>query len=284
MLSETVPEVAPKTSQGDNYVQEENVVQEITETPVVGETVVETTSENVAEEQTVTITSVKKQIFIGNIPFSSTDEEVKQYFAQFGEISELLLAKKKMTEGAGHRGVAFISYSDIEKAEKVLVKKHVLEGRKLTVNRAKPKKVKFFVGGIDREKTDKESLRNFFSQYGEVTDCFCPGQKKFGFVTMIDDGSNINKILEQASFVIDGKECEVKTAQPKSDDKWVAGGRGRGGGTRGMGVMSFPYGGHAGYGRGGAAWARQTYDPYMHRARTAMYGGGYGYGAPRHYF
>jgi hypothetical protein len=35
---------------------------------------------------------------------------------------------------------------------------HQLDGRDLTIKEAKPKTTKFFVGGLDRDKTDAQSL------------------------------------------------------------------------------------------------------------------------------
>jgi len=277
MLSETIAEAAPET------IKEETVVQEITEEitePVKDEnTVVDITT--TTENETIS-SGAKKQIFCGNIPFASTEEDVKEYFEKFGTISELLLAKKKQAEGAGHRGFAFISYVDMEISKIVLnTEEHKLGGRILTVNKAKPKKVKFFVGGLDREKTDQESLRTFFSQYGEITDCFCPNKKKFGFVTMVDDGSNVKTILEQGSFEIDGSQCDVKTAQPKREER----SEGRGGMGHGMYHNSPPaaYGyGHGFHGSYGMPGGRQHYNPY---GRPQYPRGGYGgaYGGPRHY-
>merc|ERR1712034_75232 len=50
-----------------------------------------------------------------------------------------------------------------------------------------------------------------------ITDCFCVITRGFGFVTMIEDGDNLNGILEQGRHEIDGTMCDVKPAKKKED-------------------------------------------------------------------
>jgi len=238
----------------------ENTTTEVAEETTTAPT---TTTENTPKPST---TAVTKQIFCGNISYSSTEEAINEYFSKFGEISNILLAKKKQSEGAGHRGFAFISYADREIAEKVLqMNGHQLDGRDLTIKEAKPKTTKFFVGGLDRDKTDAQSLRSFFEQFGEIEDCFCPSGKKFGFVTMVESGDNIQRILEQGKFEIDGKSVDVKPAQPKKEER----------GGRDMGGYGNPMGGYGGYGGAyGRPMGMGGYGGY--NARYQPYGGGRG--------
>jgi len=278
MLStETVdaqPEVEVENTEEE--IVEENVEEVSTEAAAAVVEVTETTTEENNEEEVVAPTTeestppkpaAKKQIFCGNISYSSTEEGIKSYFAQFGEVANILLAKKKQAEGAGHRGFAFISYTDKEVAKAVLgMADHKLDGRSLTIKEAKPKTTKFFVGGLDRDKTDAESLRKFFETFGEIEDCFCPNNKKFGFVTMVEDGDNIQRILEAGNFEIDGTTVDVKPAQPKKEDMP----RHRGMGFGAPGGYP-PYGGYGGRPPMGGGWGYARYRPYP---RGGGYGGG----------
>jgi len=157
---------------------------------------------------------------------------------------------------------------------------HTLGGRELRVNAAKPKTVKIFVGGINKEATTDDSIRQYFSQFGEIEDCFCIKSRGFGFVTLVEDGDNISKILEQGKHEIDGTMCDVKTAKPKQEDRRDGrggrGGRGSQGGGYGQGG---PWGGmpYGGYGYGPQAYGgwggQQRYNPYGGQGGYGGYGG-----------
>jgi len=266
--------LSTETVNAQPEVEIEQTDEAIEETPVNTEAAEATEATNEDNEVAPVTTesapkpAAKKQIFCGNISYSSTEEGIKSYFAQFGEVANILLAKKKQAEGAGHRGFAFISYTDKEVAKSVLsMGDHKLDGRSLTIKEAKPKTTKFFVGGLDRDKTDAESLRRFFETFGEIEDCFCPNDKKFGFVTMVEDGDNIQRILEAGTFEIDGTTVDVKPAQPKKEDMP----RHRGMGYGAPGGYP-PYGGYGG-GRPpmGGGWGYARYRPYP---RGGGYGGG----------
>lgn len=134
-------------------------------------------------------------------------------------------------------------------------------GRELTVNAAKPKVVKYFVGGLNKEKTTESSLRNYFAPFGEITDCFCVITRGFGFVTLIDDGNNLDGILGKDGHKrhkIDEQMCDVKVAKKKEEmgQQGGRGGRGRGGyGGRGGRGQRNSFGSPSGYG--------QQYNPYQ---------------------
>ena len=61
-----------------------------------------------------------RTIWIGNIPFDTFEDEVKDYFLQCGEIEPI--NRPKMEDGERHRGFAFIQFKNQEA---------VIEGEKL---------------------------------------------------------------------------------------------------------------------------------------------------------
>ena len=79
-----------------------------------------------------------KTLYVGNIPWSTKEEDLQQLFSQFGEVLECRI----ITEGATgrSRGYGFVEVGDddlqeiIEKANGI-----ELDGRKLVVNEAKPR-------------------------------------------------------------------------------------------------------------------------------------------------
>ena len=59
-------------------------------------------------------------IFVGNLPFSATEEEIRELFAQFGEVQSVNLITHRKTGES--RGICFVEMSadDGEKAIKAL--------------------------------------------------------------------------------------------------------------------------------------------------------------------
>merc|ERR1712048_728569 len=240
--------------------------------------------ENTTSEAPQVTHGKAKRLFVGNISYSSTEEDVKTYFEQFGPVVELQLMKKKKVFGEDkqqHRGFGFMKFANQEITDTVMGQSHEVGGKTLNINLAKEKTVKFFVGGIARDKTTTETLKAHFESYGEIKDAFCLVDRGFGFVTIVDDGDNLKPILATRKHEIDGKMCDVKVAQPKGSVQGGRGGRGRGGRGRG-GYGGQQYGGYGGqqwggYGGqqpyGGQRYAQQ-YSPYGGGRQQGAYGGG----------
>ena len=79
-----------------------------------------------------------------------------------------------------------------------------------------------------------EDLREFFTEYGEVTsakvitDKFTGKSRGFGFVEMSDDEAAKKAIAELDQATVEGRSIRVMEAKPKEDKP-----RGGGGGFRG---------------------------------------------------
>jgi RNA recognition motif-containing protein len=77
---------------------------------------------------------VAKKLYVGNLPFSSTEDQVKEYFGQFGEI----LSVKVITDRATGRSRGFC-FVEMEKADQAMTELNGKEfgGRKLMINEAR---------------------------------------------------------------------------------------------------------------------------------------------------
>ena len=80
-----------------------------------------------------------KNLFVGNLPFSSNEDNLRTLFAQFGEVSQVKIMTDRDT--GKPRGFAFIEMSQDEDAAKAIAALNGkdFEGRALTVNEARPK-------------------------------------------------------------------------------------------------------------------------------------------------
>jgi cold-inducible RNA-binding protein len=84
-------------------------------------------------------TAMAAKLFVGNLSFSTTKEDVEALFAQAGEIKEVFLPTDRET--GRMRGFAFVEYTSEEDAQKAIEKfnGHELGGRALRVNAAEEK-------------------------------------------------------------------------------------------------------------------------------------------------
>jgi RNA recognition motif-containing protein len=82
-------------------------------------------------------------------------------------------------------------------------------------------KNKLFVGNLPWSATT-DSLREMFSQYGEVTDAFIPTDREtgrsrgFGFVTFANE-ADAQKALEMDGKEVDGRAIKVNLAKAKEE-------------------------------------------------------------------
>ncbi|KAF8267768.1 hypothetical protein EI94DRAFT_1829932 [Lactarius quietus] len=124
------------------------------------------------------------------------------------------------------RGFAFLTFEDPASVYAVMIWEHSLTERpSIDPKRAIPREehlrnTRYFVGGLAPHST-ADSMRAFFSKYGKVVDATVmvdreTGRSKgFGFVTF-EDNSNDGQLVEKLGLILDDKQIEVKTAQPRS--------------------------------------------------------------------
>lgn len=80
-----------------------------------------------------------KRVFVGNLPFSTTEETLRELFSQHGEVTSVEIIKDKFTERS--RGFAFVEMATDEGAAAAIaaLNQFELDGRQLTVNEARPR-------------------------------------------------------------------------------------------------------------------------------------------------
>ena len=86
-------------------------------------------------------------IYVGNIPFSTTDEDLNRIFSQYGQVH---YAKVIMDRETGRsKGFAFVKFSTVEDATKATeqLNDQDLQGRKLFIKVAQPAKPRTDRGG-----------------------------------------------------------------------------------------------------------------------------------------
>ncbi len=79
-----------------------------------------------------------KKLYVGNLPFQTTEDELQDLFAQAGPVESVRVMRDMATGRA--RGFAFVEMTTDEGAESAINQFHEKDfgGRPLTVNEARP--------------------------------------------------------------------------------------------------------------------------------------------------
>jgi len=152
---------------------------------------------------------------------------LKEYFSQFGEVTECTVMRDGPTGRS--RGFGFLTFKDPKTVNVVMVKEHYLDGKivciqlaiyvcKLTRKKIDPKRAiprdeqektsKIFVGGVSQEATEQD-FREYFMQFGRVLDATLMIDKDtgrprgFGFVTFDSETAVENALNEPDLRIMD---------------------------------------------------------------------------------
>lgn len=78
-------------------------------------------------------------IYVGNLPYSVTDADLRETFSRFGEIAQVNLITDKFTGES--KGFGFVEMSNNSQADAAIkgLNGTDMKGRNITVNQAKPR-------------------------------------------------------------------------------------------------------------------------------------------------
>ncbi|XP_040988043.1 heterogeneous nuclear ribonucleoprotein 1 [Juglans microcarpa x Juglans regia] len=178
------------------------------------------------------------KLFIGGISWDTDEERLKDYFRIYGEVVEAVIMRDRATGRA--RGFGFVVFADPVVAERVIMDKHVIDGRTVEAKKAVPKDdqhilnrntgsfhgspgpgrtKKIFVGGLASTVTESD-FKRYFDQFGTITDVVVmydhntQRPRGFGFITY-DSEDAVDRVLHKQFHELNGKMVEVKRAVPK---------------------------------------------------------------------
>jgi len=80
---------------------------------------------------------MSKKLFIGNIEWGTTEDDLKELFGKYGDIEEAIIIKDRMSGRS--KGFGFVTFTNEEDADKAMeaLNGYELNGRKLVVNEAR---------------------------------------------------------------------------------------------------------------------------------------------------
>lgn len=79
-----------------------------------------------------------KKLFVGNVPFNTSEDELRDLFAQYGTVTSVKLITDRMTGRS--KGIAFVEMSTEQEAQDAIngANNQEFSGRPLVVNVARP--------------------------------------------------------------------------------------------------------------------------------------------------
>lgn len=169
--------------------------------------------------------SAPGKLFVGGLSWQTSQDKLREYFGQFGNVTDVLVMKDPITQRS--RGFGFITFSTPEAVDRVLsVPSHSLDGKKIDPKHATPKSKskanktkKIFVGGVSQE-TSSDEVKAYFNQFGKVEEAVMlmdqqtKRHRGFGFVTF-EQEETVDRVCEIHFHTIKNKKVECKKAQPK---------------------------------------------------------------------
>lgn len=120
------------------------------ETDLFGPCVASLLSEPFAQSNLKTEEAAMAKLYVGNLNYQTTEDELKTFFAEVAEVSRATVVRDKFTNQS--RGFAFVEIDDPAMASKAIaaLNGRSLGGRALKVNEAKPQENRGGGGGGPR--------------------------------------------------------------------------------------------------------------------------------------
>lgn len=80
-----------------------------------------------------------KKLFVGNLPYTTTNEDLGEFFAQYGEVLSAAVIMDRVTGRS--KGFGFVEMTNDQEADTAIARADGadFENRKLTVSEARPK-------------------------------------------------------------------------------------------------------------------------------------------------
>jgi RNA recognition motif-containing protein len=93
---------------------------------------------------------MSKKLYVGNLPFSTTADDLREVFAQHGSVTSAEVVSDRDTGRS--RGFAFVEMSEGGDEAIAALNGAQFQGRALTVNEAKPREDRPRRGGFGRDR------------------------------------------------------------------------------------------------------------------------------------
>jgi RNA recognition motif-containing protein len=89
--------------------------------------------------------TMSKNLYVGNLPYTTTEDDLREAFGQYGAVSRVQIIMDRETGRS--RGFAFVEMNDGADEAVANLNGAQFQGRTLTVNEAKPREERPRTGG-----------------------------------------------------------------------------------------------------------------------------------------
>ncbi|KAK3927289.1 Squamous cell carcinoma antigen recognized by T-cells 3 [Frankliniella fusca] len=172
-----------------------------------------------------------RTVFVSNLDYSTTNEQIREVFSSVGTITELRLVRDFKGRSKGFCYIVFSSFNEMNEA---LKKDRVpIDGRPIFVSKCDPdkhtrqhsfkystalEKNKLFVKGLPLSST-KEELEELFGKYGKVKDIrlvtYRNGHfKGLAYVDFVDEVSAAQALIKVDGTTMGGRTVSVALSNP----------------------------------------------------------------------
>ena len=109
---------------------------------------------------------MNKKLYVGNLPYTTTEAQVRDLFGQAGEIVEVALITDRET--GRPKGFGFVEMATEEGAQEAIKRfnGYTLDKRNLTVNEARPREERSGGGGYGGGRRDRDDRSGFGGSRG----------------------------------------------------------------------------------------------------------------------
>jgi len=185
-----------------------------------------------------------RKLFVGGLNYDTTDDELKQYFEQYGVLDDYVVMR--FPDGTRRsRGFGFITYANVDDLETCFsAGPHTLRDKTVELKRATPREStaggkrrydetdpeasvdpedkimrKLFIGGLSYNTTD-DAMREYFERYGAVEDAVImkfpdsTRSRGFGFITY-EKAAGVDACQKDRPHTIDNRTIDTKRATPR---------------------------------------------------------------------
>ncbi|CAL8071284.1 unnamed protein product [Calicophoron daubneyi] len=164
------------------------------------------------------------KLFVGGLSQATNNGSLRLYFSRFGEVDDAVVMMDNKTGRS--RGFGYVKYREPESVALALdAKPHILDGKEVDAKQCNVnmkgrnrRSLKIFVGGIGLEQ-DAESIKNYFKQFGRVTDVNLMmdsnKQRHRGFAFVgFEDEAVVKRLISLHYVTMNNKQVEIKAMEP----------------------------------------------------------------------
>ncbi|KFK32898.1 hypothetical protein AALP_AA6G302400 [Arabis alpina] len=170
-----IPSHDGETEKSDKTKLEDSSTKQVADSSDIAEPLKSSKTKEVARKETQENEDFQRTVFISNIPFDGTKEDLTQRFSVFGEVESLFLVLNPVTKRP--KGTAFLKFKTADASDAAISAAStasgvgvLLKGRQLSVMRAVDKKSAQDIG-LEKTKEKNLDLRNLYlAKEGQILD------------------------------------------------------------------------------------------------------------------